>query len=215
MITRHEAVRGCGFRKKGALYLVSDSLGEPCGNLPIEVHVCPTCGTGIKPARGWTWIDIDKFVDRKNCGKKYCPLCPFNGHWGDKIGLIWIGGKYYPTIDKFQNEVDTMGVSRRITHIPKDFVLGVTWVALGHRKTIATECKSCDSKGYIGPDNIVCDECNGEGTIYKPGIFHGFKPMAIEYVVTGNESEKEIENLEKRGITLVDVIPIKNQQELI
>ena len=37
------------------------------------------------------------------------------------------------------------------------------------------------------------------------GIFHAFKPSAIEYVVHGGESADELERLEKRGITLVDV----------
>jgi hypothetical protein len=38
-----------------------------------------------------------------------------------------------------------------------------------------------------------------------PGIFHLFKPQRIEYVVKQSDSEKKLEALAKRGITLVRV----------
>ena len=59
----NESERGCGFRKKGGLYLVSEGLAAPCGKLPIPLTVCPVCGQGIKPSRGWTWINGKKLVD--------------------------------------------------------------------------------------------------------------------------------------------------------
>jgi hypothetical protein len=54
---RVEAKRGCGYRKPGGTYLVSDSLGRECGKLPIPLDVCPTCHAGFKPTQGWTWVN--------------------------------------------------------------------------------------------------------------------------------------------------------------
>ena len=41
--------------------------------------------------------------------------------------------------------------------------------------------------------------------VFKPGIFHAFRPSAIEYIVTGEETTEELEAMEKRGFTLVEV----------
>ena len=48
--------------------------------------------------------------------------------------------------------------------------------------------------------------------IYKKGIFSAFVPERIEYVVKGTESPDELENMAKRGITLVNVIRDKDAQ---
>jgi hypothetical protein len=58
----HEKPRGCGRRKPGGLYLVAPGDGAPCCKLPIKLDVCPTCHAGIKPARGWTWVDGDALL---------------------------------------------------------------------------------------------------------------------------------------------------------
>lgn len=50
-----EAKRGCGFRKVGGTYLVSEGEGMPCDRLPIKLDVCPVCSHGFKRSRGWTW----------------------------------------------------------------------------------------------------------------------------------------------------------------
>ena len=103
-----EAKRGCGYRKVGGLYLVSDGLGIPCDRLPITLEVCPCCGAGIKPARGWTWVDVPTLVKGNHmvagvvpdpsgrgttpnavpCGcPHFCPLC-HNVALIGKAGLI-------------------------------------------------------------------------------------------------------------------------------
>ena len=187
---RVEGKRGCGYRKPGGMYLVGPREGKPCGLLPIPMIRCPYCDHGIKPARGWTWISIELFKDRTcvdpECKKK---CSPFDGSV-DKAGLIWVGGKYYKTPKDFTKEADAMGVSRRITAIPKGFVLGETWVLLAHREAIPNQ--------------------EGEGHI--PAIFTAFKPTAVEYVIKGTESFKDLESMEKRGITLVNVI--KDEKKL-
>ena len=53
-----------------------------------------------------------------------------------RVGLIWVGEKFYPTPQDFCAEAEKMGISRRIPAVPNDFVLGETWVWLAHRKAI-------------------------------------------------------------------------------
>ena len=182
-----EAARGCGYRKKGGIYLVSGGFAKPCGLLPLELTVCPCCGQGIKPARGFTWVEHDIFGD-KVCEMGGCSsrCLPFNGQAG-KMGLLWVGGSFYPNTAAFMKEARAQGISRRIAQIPRDFVVGSTWVLLAHREV------------------VFIDEFKQEAE-RKPAIFSAFLPERIEYVVKGDETEEELERLEKRGLTLVDVV---------
>lgn len=222
--TRHEGTRGCGVRVKGGLYLVSGELSEPCPLLPYETKVCPTCGEGVRPARGFTWVDGQKFIPPTPHGTDehdlVCPLAPARDEIGQyetidvgetewvyksrigRCGLIWIGERFYPTPQDFMREAARMGVSRRITAVPRDFVVGETWVLLGHRKAIEKACPDCGD-GEVDPE---CPVCEGVGFFYIPGVITAFQPTAVEYVVTGKESEDEIEAMEKRGLTCVKVI---------
>lgn len=187
----YEAKRGCGYRKSGGKYLVSGGLMLPCGKLPIPLDVCPTCHAGIKPSRGWTWIDADKFIEGRECDSHHCNICPLSKPMG-RVGLLWIGERYYKTTNKFISEVIKMGVSRRISTVPKDFKLGETWVFLAHRKVI----------------QLAEFE-------YGSAIFHAFKPTAIEYIVKGGETEQELESLIKRGFTLVKLKRLGETGELL
>lgn len=75
-----------------------------------------------------------------------------------------------------------LGVSRRIAAIPRDFKLGETWVWLAHRRAIS----------------------KADGT-ETAGVFRMFRPQRIEYVVNGTETEEELNRMEERGFTLVEV----------
>ena len=202
IITKVESARGCGYRKGGGLYLVSGGTMVPCGLLPLRLDVCPVCHHGIHPARGWTWIDVSVLLKAQN---KECPLtreyhhaiCPMNGDVS-RAGLLWIGEKFYPAPQDFMQEAHVMGVSRRISAVPKEFEVGKTWVFFAHRKTFVEPCP--------GGDHTEDCECEGEGKIYGGGIFHAFKPTAVEYVITGDETEEELDRMEKRGLTLVKVV---------
>src|SRR5262249_36934129 len=79
-------------------------------------------------------------------------------------------------------EAHAQGVSRRINAVPRDFEVGKTWVLVAHKKCIE----------------------NPDGS-FTAGVFHAFKPVAVEYVVKGDETDEEIEALLKRGITPVVV----------
>lgn len=192
IIQKKEKVRGCGYRKPGGMYLVSDGIGSPCCKLPLELTVCPCCNAGIKQARGFTWVSTSLFAGPCTGAKPL--LCPMSIQ-DTKVGLMWVGEKFYPTPEDFTNEAAEMGVSKRIAQIPNDFVVGKTWIYLAHPKAVVkTELKKVGRKQMVRRTLV-------------PGIFKAFKPSRIEYIVTGKESAAQIKKLEKRGFTCIQVIP--------
>ncbi len=189
---RIEGKRGCGYRKPGGIYLVGPPTGQSCCKLPFPLTVCPCCGTGIKPARSWTWVDTDALFhgpDEKSCIQEFGnvdaePMCPLRFKIG-MAGLLWIGEKFYKTPDNFLQEANTMGISRRISTVPRGFEPGKTWVLLAHRKACVVDV-------------------DGEQD-FGPGIFSVFRPSAVEYVTKGDETQEGLERLAKRGLTPVVV----------
>lgn len=184
---RYDKPRGCGMRKGGGLYLVTDGPASGCGLFPLPLHACPACGQGIKPARGWTWVDVPALLSPEpdTCGEAHCGRCPLampQRLTHGKAGLLWIGKASYKTPQDWLREAVQMGISRRIAAVPRAFVLGHTWVLMAHRKALVT------------------------GNEAQPGIIAYFRPSRIEYVVKGDESEDELERLAKRGITLVEIV---------
>lgn len=189
---RVERKRGCGFRKEGGFYLVANGPAVGCGKLPIPLAVCPCCHAGIKPTRGWTWINGTALAAEKVCdfqpsdtGCEFCPLAKPMG----RVGLLWIGEKFYKTPEDFQRESIEQGISRRISQIPRDFKVGETYVWLAHRKTIKNE----------------------DGT-FTPAVFRIFRPQRIEYVVKKDDSDEKLDKLAERGITLVRVKRASDQE---
>ena len=227
--------RGCGWRKPGGLYLRCDGVGKPCGRLPLVLGVCPTCSAGIKPTRGWTWIDPRALFSGVSCrpealfGKnaildthrkdewqrtcERCTVGPLSLREMGRAGLLWIGGKFYPTPGHWMNESREQGVSRRIQTVPNDFELGKTWVFVAHREVVEVKCPDCESTGRgpvvdarrLQPTYAICEKCDGSGEVKKPAIFHAFKPTAIEYIVKDDDDDDELERLVKRGVTPVRV----------
>jgi hypothetical protein len=189
MRTVVEGARGCGYRKGGGLYLMAGEPNAPCSLLPLALEVCPTCGGGIKPARGWTWVDADGLLGLPRGAHpptRHSKACPFTGELG-ATGLIWIGAAFYSTPESFMREARRMGISRRITAVPKGLEVGETWVLLAHRNVPELHADGDDDK------------------VDAPGVFSAFKPERIEYVVKGDETEDELAALEKRGIEPVRV----------
>jgi hypothetical protein len=116
--------------------------------------------------------------------------CSFREENEENIGrsmLIWVSPDNYPTPEDFLNEAGNMGISRRISgdQIPRGLIVGKTWIFLAHRE-------------------VVFEHPEGE-TKTAPGVFHAFVPEMVEYVVKGSETDAEIANLVKRGITPVQV----------
>ena len=214
--TLYERERGCGFRKPGGKYLVAGGELRPCGKLPLELTVCPTCNAGIKPSRGWTWVDSNALFESRECeesarGDRECTTCPLHSGVG-RAGLLWIGEVFYKSPMEWTEEAIRQGISRRIATIPNDFVIGETWVLAAHRKTIEKICRDCGGRGWVKYEetgtNATCQNCHGRGRVWTPGIFQVFRPERIEYVVKGDETEEELERIVKRGMTPVKVVPV-------
>lgn len=190
--TRIEAARGCGYRKPGGIYLVGPKAFASCGRLTIPLTVCPCCSAGIKPTRGWTWV-APELVIKGKCALEHTGVCA-GCAWTQqpKLGLIWVGESFYRTPAEFIAEANMAGVSRRIANVPRDFKVGETWVMLAHRKAI--------------------NQWKNGSHVSTPGVFAVFRPSALEYIVTGEESPGRLDDLAKRGFTLVKVIPDNKTQ---
>ena len=201
---KYEAERGCGYRQVGGLYMMSGKATMPCGRLPMEMEVCPVCNQGIKPAKGWTWIQPRELFEAKGCNKRHCNVCPVSNP-PERGGLIWVGSKYYKTPIDFLKEANEVGISRRIPAVPKDFKPG-TVVYLAHRQGIRMTCK-CGP-----PPHPKCQDCDGTGEFFKPAVFAAFIAHHIEKVVGEKVTQKEIKKLRARDI--VPVIVRKQQLEL-
>lgn len=203
-----EGRRGCGYRKPGGLYLIAEGEAQGCGKLPVSLAAlnrCPHCGQplpedyGVRPSRAprilanpeLLWRDISCKV-----GGAHCLNCPLSaGYETGPALLLWIGESFYPTYQDFIDESKRMGISRRISVVPKEFEVGRTWVLLAHPKVIRRNMTTRSSQLPFMPDQLVFD----------PGVFGVFRPTRIEVVVTGDESDEEIEAMLKRGLSPVKV----------
>ena len=195
-----EARRGCGYRKVGAMYLCGYGVAAGCDRLPYPLGVCPTCGAGVKQARGWTWLNWYDFAGRHDgCRDTYpCPLCDPTP--GERYGLLWVGKKYY-TPEEFVQEAVTMGVSKRIAAIPKGLKLGETRVLFAHPEACVSDQIPAPIKGE---------------QIRTPGVFFSFVPQRVEKIVTREQSEDSdaMTALTKRGITPVVIEQTKIEESV-
>lgn len=207
-----EPRRRCGFRKVGGLYLVAGGSGMACGRLPIPLAVCPVCSSGIKQTRGWTWVDVPGLVKNLPCKATpdYCASCPLAlPELVGRAGLLWIGAQFYPTPAHFQAEAAAMGMSRRISAVPREFKVGETWVLFAHPKAI--ECDKCArtlARMFAESDEAdpaPCEKCHGSKWI--AGAFRLFRPERIEKIVTRSQSQdaEAMQELADKGITPVIV----------
>ena len=216
-----EAKRGCGYRKINGLYIIGDSWGTPCVKLPYDLECCPVCSAGLKQSKGWTWVSPNKMFDVKDCPNlrprpdsvikaERCELggiCPFTLE--GKHGMMWVGKRFYSP-QKFDEESTTMGISKRISGVPRGFKLGETWVLLGHPDAGTTkareDCEKCGGSGVVEgkqPGEKIPCKC------FKPinAVFKAFMPTAIEKIITETQSKDEelMKDLKERGIKAVIV----------
>lgn len=195
-----EERRGCGYRKVGGLYLCGGLFWAACDRLPIEIGPCPVCGAGPRFTRAPMEINAYERWGKHEVGENfeyesrthfpiYCACSPcFVCQPPGGISYLWgVGEKYY-TPQEFVTEARTMGVSKRIPHVPKNMVLGTTVMYLSHKKAI-----------HAGTDDDGQD-------IWKPGVFCAFIPQRVEKLVWESEAtEENLEALRKRGIAPIPI----------
>jgi hypothetical protein len=194
--TRHDHLRACGWRQPGARYLIAATIGLPCGRLPCPTTHCPTCGHGVKLTRRWQWFEPAPFFRDRPCtlDQGTCDPCPLAEPRSlPQSGLLWVGATHYASPRSFLAEASSLGVSKRIPARPRAFLLGITRVYLAH----PTACI----------DPILLNTV--------PGIFASFVPTAIEYVVTGTETDAWLEHMIHQGITPVRIERIDPEPPLI
>lgn len=227
-----EARRGCGFRKVGGLYLVSDGPGVVCDRLPILLEVCPTCGHGIKQTLGWTWVDPAAIVGgvHPNCTDEFpCPLCMAPHELGKRAGLMWIGARFYRMPREFDREAAELGISRRISAVPRGFKCGVTWILFAHSKAIYAplNCERCGAlmqahrgRKVIAPatpttaeisepggiPELRCGRCGEKTPAFRPGIFKVWRPQRVEVILLDSQKGSDLaRDYEEKGITPIYV----------
>lgn len=237
-----DRIRGCGWRKEGGLYLMSGAPMAPCLRLPIPIpERCPTCSGGLKFTRtAWTWISPRALWGPGRCALDAerpralgCNLCPVGENIPERAGLLWIGGKHY-TPTEWTKEAIAQGVSRRITHIPREFEIGRTLVFVAHLKCIDRRECACGHSRFAhhgeklycaqaqgqsppesggeespgvqwSPEPRVPCECTGYRATFQAGVFSAFKPDRIEYVVRDGDDHEKLQRLADRGVRLVRI----------
>ena len=73
-----EAIRGCGFRRVGGMYLCGEYISSPCDRMPFPLTTCPVCGQGIKISRGFTQVTpFQLWGIHQDCQDRFrpCFLC--------------------------------------------------------------------------------------------------------------------------------------------
>lgn len=222
-----EAKRGCGYRKVNGLYLVGGGLSAPCDRMPFPLERCKVCGGGIKFTRGPQWLlpsffephvlqeervfhtyrETDRCLDESPC-----PVCnkpPLGEEFGPHL-LLWIGRKHY-TPEAYLEEGRKLGVSRRLSALPKGLVLGQTWVLLAHLDAVPAKdpqkCTVCNMSDKLHVPGAPADVCSSfQAPKPTPGIFCAFVPRAVELILKESDATPERrEKEEKRGVTVVTV----------
>lgn len=224
-----ESKRGCGYRKVGGLYMMSGGMGVPCCKMPLALTVCPCCGEGIKQSRGWTWIDAGKMFKAGGCQAApiqmaACPLV--NPALMGKVGLLWVGEKFYKTPREFMAEGYKMGISRRLTAIPRDYKQGETWVMLAHPKAVALPRKvvsfGADQFGILDPltenEEVGLFASKSDAAdiaaardlrdpLFGPGVFYVFKPNGFELIVKQSDYDRVLAAVKVREFSKADPLP--------
>jgi hypothetical protein len=191
VIVKYREERGCGLRKPGGLYLCGMGTARICDRGFLIINACPVCGERPRFTRGIAKIDfVELFGEHKPAfGECKDPITCATCYPSRDVNhyLMWVGRDY--TMTSFVDEAISMGVSKRISKVPSDFVLGRDWVYLA-RKSV----KAKDLGIKLDGRKRVVD-----------GIFYAFSPSAIEYVISEEDlkDEKKIRDLVSRGITPV------------
>ena len=237
--TSIENRRGCGYRTPGGLYLMGGYPVQSCHRLPFELSVCTTCGQGVKPARGWTWIDGvklfstgcigvdqlfqtgDKDTDHKNIGdvlqrelsgisQAHCSDCVVC-----RPMLLVPDKEFKGTAPEHFGQSSLIWIGEKFYPTPESFTEEANVLGVSRRISVVPNGFVLGETWVFFAHRLaVEDDDNPAVDKRHPGIFEVFMPTSIDYVVKGNESDEELERLEQRGISLVKVVP-KDVSEFI
>jgi hypothetical protein len=215
-----ESQRGCGYRKIGGLYLVSDpGIHLNCDGLPLPLEPCGCCGFKPPFSRNLQRIQFEYIIqaekkkhtanEDKACEKAGvenifeenvlapcscpdgCPICHAEVSRAAGIQFgLMFVGSQNYTPESFIKEAFSMGVSKRIPEIPSWLKLNETWIFLAHQKT--------------PKENLQGNGMHMKEPELAPAIFYGFKPQRCEMPVwKGDLTDEQILKLESQGITPV------------
>ena len=199
--------RGCGFRKPYGLYLVGMGLTIACDRLSLAFCDCAVCGNlprfnrGVSKINPLTLFGTHK-SDRCKC-LEGCYVCnppdigietdiPFmKGDVVERIKgtpqayLMWVGRKYY-TERGFIEEAHLLGVSKRISRLPKGFDYRKSFIYLAIQHCVE-ETKGFDPKK--------------QKNVKKDGVFYAFRPKQVEYLIYDDEvTEELVKEFRAKGI---------------
>lgn len=232
--TVYDIERGCGWRKEGGMYLISGQMKKECGRFPMEMTVCPTCSQGVKPSRGFSWIQPIDLVEHNYPGdvlRQSCDYCRGKGKIleADDFETCFecegVGQKasFNPCAKSEPGQCSScpMGfpiwragliwVGGKFYKRPEDFTQESLAQGISRRITaIPKDFELNKTWVFLAHRNT---SIKGER---RPGIFGAIKPKRIEYVIKGTETQEEIEKMIDRGITPVKVErcsgPLEKQQ---
>ena len=204
-----EVIRGCGYRKVNALYIVGEYISSPCDRMPFPLTTCPVCGQGIKVSRGFTEVNpYPLWGVHHECKDNWrpCFLCDPK----DKLAYIMlVGAGNYKTPQDFMDEARQMGISKRIPFIPKGLELGKTVLYLAHPKACEVKVAAAVQQAMSileGEETQQPKLLETDRVEKKLGIFCAFIPKRVEKLVWESElTDKDREKLLKRGITPVPI----------
>ncbi len=230
--TSIENRRGCGYRTPGGLYLMGGYPVQSCHRLPFELSVCTTCGQGVKPARGWTWIDGvklfstgcigvdqlfqtgDKDTDHKNIGdvlqrelsgisQAHCSDCVVC-----RPMLLVPDKEFKGTAPEHFGQSSLIWIGEKFYPTPESFTEEANVLGVSRRISVVPNGFVLGETWVFFAHRLaVEDDDNPAVDKRHPGIFEAFMPTSIDYVIKGTEPDSELTSLEKRGINLVKVIP--------
>lgn len=226
---RREKARGCGYRKPGknkdyGLYLVGSLGSEFCERLPFPLAACPTCGSGIKFSRGFTFIDAKKLfaMDREPCCNAFDSTAVITAHHHNVCavctplglcGLMWVGKKFY-TPESFIREAFERGISKKINAIPNGFEIGYDWIYLGHISAIWKQRMADGQLVVERKKQILVPVIDS-----MPGVICCFRPKAVEIVLKDennipDQTKKLVDKLGPERCQLIKVEPVLDPDEM-
>jgi len=215
---RTDRKRGCGWRKPGGLYLVADGTAQVCGKLPLPLDVCPCCGGGIRPSRGWTWVNGAALAASRPCdAESRIANCESRiGHQHDQADDSRLAirdsqlcscplGGGGPILAGGFGRCGLLWVGGSFYPTPKAFI------DESIRQGVSRRIAAVPNGLVIGRTWVMLAHrravANPDGS-FSPAVFTVFRPRAIEYLVRDEppaDPPELLARLAARGITLVRV----------